>query len=110
MAASRLDPQRTQEDFFLPSLDRALNAFGANVSIVVYFELRKLFGITREEIPQKLDLFVSTIDRLFGAGSVVVARVIRKELEASSGIKDLSKKDLLTALQTAYSEQFRRLS
>jgi hypothetical protein len=87
-----------------------MDAFGSNTSVVVYFELKRLFGISREDIPEKPDLFVATIDELFGRGADVVSRVIRKELEASSGIKDLSKKDLLTVLRTAFHEQLGKMS
>ena len=90
---------------FLEALDRGLDVFGENVHTVVYFELRKTYGISREEIPTKPDLLVATIEKLFGMGSAAVSRAVRKELELSSGIADLSKKDLLTALRTAYREQ-----
>jgi hypothetical protein len=76
----------------------------------VYFELEKLFGISREDIPLKPDLFVTTVDKLFGVGAVTVSRAIRRELETSSGIKDLCKKDLLTALRMAYHEQLEKQS
>ena len=92
---------------FLEALDRGLDVFGANVHIVVYFEMNKMYGISREQIPLKPDLFVATIDKLFGMGSAAVSRAVRKELEATSGIQDLSKNDLLTAMRTAYKEQIR---
>ncbi len=98
-----MDRQSPQE-LFLESLDRALDTFGTSVRVVVYYELRKSHGVKREDVPQKLDLFVQTIEWIFGAGSGsgVIARAILRELEASSGIRDLGKKDLLTALTTAY--------
>jgi hypothetical protein len=89
-------------DSLLASIDRGLSAFGASVPIVVYFELKKSFGISRVEIPQHPELFVKTIENLFGVGVDVVRRAIRKELEASSGIKDLSDVDLATAMRRAY--------
>ena len=92
------------EDLFLSSIDRGLDTFGSNVRLVVYYELKNLFGITRDEIPLRPECFVKTIERLFGVGAKVVSRAIIKELEASSGVKDLSKKDLLTALRTAHHE------
>jgi hypothetical protein len=104
-----LDLQKPR-DFFLESIDRGLNTFGASVPVVVYFELKKSFGISREEIPQHPDMFVKTVENLFGVGVEVVRRAIRKELEASSGIKDLSKQDLLTAMRRAYHKQLEQLT
>jgi len=69
-----------------------------------------LHGISREDIPIKPDLFVSTIDSLFGVGATTVSHAIRKELEISSGIKGLSEKNLLTVLRTAYHELLEKQS
>ena len=96
----RLEPQ----DSFLNAIDRGLDVFGSNVHIVVYFELQKSRRISREEIPLKPQLLVETINEFFGVGAAVVSRSIRKELEITSGIKELTSKDLLTALQTAFHE------
>jgi hypothetical protein len=101
-----LDQYRSPSSF-LDALDRGLDVFGANVHVVVYFELNKMYGISREQIPSKPDLFIATIDKLFGVGAAAVSRAIRKELESATGIQDLSKKDLLTALRSAYKEQLR---
>jgi hypothetical protein len=98
-----LDRKKSQ-DLFLSSIDRGLDAFGPSVRAVVYFELKRLHGILREDIPLKPDSFVATIDQLFGVGATSVSRAISKELEISSGVKGLSEKDLLTALRTAYHE------
>ncbi len=103
-----LDKGRQQQqstEIFLSSIDRGLDAFGSNVHTVVYYELNKWFGISREEIPLKPEMLVSTIDKIFGVGAVAVSRAIQKELEVSYGIKGLSQKDLVTALRTAYHEQ-----
>jgi hypothetical protein len=93
-----LDQKRSQE-IFLSSIDRGLDAFGANVHTVVYFQLRSWFGISREDIPAKPELFVQTIDKLFGVGAGVVALAICTELEKRFGIDRLREKDLLKALR-----------
>jgi hypothetical protein len=100
--------RKEDRDSFLSSIDRGLDSFGENVHVVVYFELKKSFGITREEIPIKPELFVKSVEKFFGVGAFAVSRSIRKELEETSGIKDLKSKDLLTALRLAYHEQLER--
>jgi hypothetical protein len=96
--------QLEPNDSFLNAIDRGLNVFGENVHIVLYFELQKSQGISREEIPLKPQLFVEFVNQFFGVGAAVVSRSIRKELEITSGIKGLTSKDLLTALRTAFHE------
>lgn len=93
-----------QEEAFLNAIDQGLDVFGTNVHTVVYFQLTKWYGMTREEIPQKPQFFVDTVNQFFGVGAAVVSRSIRKELEIASGIKGLTTKDLLTALRTAFHE------
>ena len=111
MAKRNLEEERSPAGaFFLCSIDKGLDAFGANVRIVVYHELERRHGLKREDIPRKPDLFVETIENLFGVGTAAVSRAIRRELEISSGIKDLGGGDLLYALRTAYHEQLRRLA
>ncbi|MDG6997358.1 MAG: hypothetical protein JRN52_15685 [Nitrososphaerota archaeon] len=95
---------------FLSSLDRALDTFGTSVRAVVYYELKKSFGVSREEIPLKPDLFANTIDNLFGVGVATVRHVILRELEASSQIKDLHKKDLVTAMRAAYHKRLEEMT
>ena len=99
---------REGQDFFLAALDRGLNVFGENVHTVVYFELKRSFGITRDEIPAKPDLFLKAVEKVFGVGSVAVFRSILRELEASSGIQGLSRKDPLNAMRIAYHKQLER--
>ena len=69
---------------------------------LVYFELKRLYGVSRDEIPPKPDCLVKTLDKIFGAGAVLVRRDILKELESSSGIKDLSKQEIVSAMRRAY--------
>ena len=96
------EQQQAARDFFLSSLDRALDTYGSAVRTVVYYELKKSFGVAREDIPLKPDILEKTIDKIFGLGGEAVKRVILRELEVSSGIKDLAKQELVTAIRTAY--------
>jgi hypothetical protein len=85
-------------------VDKGLDAFGENVHAVVYYELKNSFGISRQEIPQKPELLVQTIDKIFGVGSAAVSRAIRTELESAFQIRGLRNKDLLSALKIAHRE------
>jgi hypothetical protein len=97
-------------EIFLSSIDRSLDTFGTSVRTVIYFEMKRSFGVTREDIPIKPELFVKTIEKIFGVGSATVERTVLKELEASTGVKDLSRQKLETAIRTAYHHQLEKLS
>ncbi len=96
-------------DLVLSSIDRGLDTFGANVRIVIYYELQKLFGVSREEIPIKPEALTQTIEKIFGLGAQSVSRVILVKLEETTGIKDLSKHDLTQAIRTAYHAQLEKM-
>ena len=91
--------QRRSKEVFLSSIDKGLDAFGGNVHAVVYYQLKGWFGISREDIPAKPDLFVQTIDKLFGVGAAAVSLAICRELQSKFGIDGLGEKDLLTVMR-----------
>ena len=93
----------------LSSIDKGLDTFGSSVRIVVYFELSKLFGIRREEIPVKPEALTHTIEKIFGQGYQSVTRVILTMLEETTGIKGLSDRDLSSAIRTAYHSQLEKM-
>lgn len=93
----------------LASIDGALNPFGDSVRIVVYYELKKMFGVSREEIivkPEKLD---ETLVRIFGTGAQVLRQAIFARLEKDSGIKNLSGNGLASAIRTVYHDKLEKL-
>ena len=98
---------REPREAFLSMLDRALDTFSTSVRVVVYYELEKSFGVKRQDIPEKLDLFVDTVDRLFGVGAVIVKRALMKELIACTVIKDIGAKGLVNAMRVAYHKQLK---
>lgn len=101
---------REPREAFLSILDRALDTFSTSVRAVVYYELEKSFGVKREDVPQKPELFVDTVDRLFGVGAVIVKRALMKELIANTGIKDLGAKGLVNAMRVAYHKQLKEVA
>ena len=101
--------QEPREEF-LSMLDRALDTFSTSVRVVVYYELEKSFGVKREDVPQKPDLFVDTVERLFGVGAVIVKRALMKELIASTGINDIGAKGLVNAMRVAYHKQLKEVA
>jgi hypothetical protein len=93
----------------LSSIDSGLDTFGKNVRIVVYFELNKFFGVSRENIVLKPEALAQTIEKIFGLGAKPVNRVILTKLEETTGIRGLSDHDLTTAIRTAYHSQLEKM-
>ena len=70
----------------LECIERALDSFGQNVRLVLYWKMERELGLRRENIPFKPELFAKSVERMFGPGSRIVERVITREIEKSSGV------------------------
>ena len=101
--------QEPREEF-LSMLDRALDTFSTSERVVDNNELEKTYGVKREDVPQKPDLLVDTVERLFGVGAVIVKRALMKELIASTGINDIGAKGLVNAMRVAYHKQLKEVA
>jgi hypothetical protein len=86
----------------LSAIETALCAYGETVPQVIYFQFEDRFGLKKEEIPRKSDEFVRLLDGFFGGGSSMVKTSILRELERSSGKRDVTKLQLAVALKQVY--------
>lgn len=105
-----MDLEREEaRDNVLASIDSALTVFGDSVRVVVYYELEKFFGVSRNDVLLNPEKFDETINKIFGAGAPVLRQAILRKLQESSKIKNLDRKGLASAIRTAYHEQLERL-
>ena len=72
---------------FLAHLDKSLDEFGPTVKYVVYHKFHLDHGLNRADIPKKPDLFVDTIDRMFGPCANVVKSYIEREMKEVISLK-----------------------
>ena len=56
-------------DILLEAIDEAFCCLGETVKTAIYFHLEKEFGITRQEIPDRLEDFSSSLEKQFGIGA-----------------------------------------
>jgi hypothetical protein len=110
VSASSFDLQLAEPDAkLLGCIDKGLESFGSTFGKVVYWKLDSFGSLTREQIPNRLDDFVSQLIDMFGDGSKSVERAIIRELRKKTTLVDLSSDDLLTALRKARNN-FRAMS
>ncbi len=64
----------------LRAIDEALNSLGESVRQSIYFHLEKEIGVSRNEIPEKLEQFQGGLKEIFGAGAQVLEISIMKNL------------------------------
>ena len=57
------------DEILLEAIDEAFCCLGETVKTAIYFHLEKEFGITRHEIPDRLEDFSSSLEKQFGIGA-----------------------------------------
>jgi len=67
-------------------------AIGKSCRTSIYFYIEKS-SIKRDQIPQRLEDFSSTIQKIFGQGSLVIQRLILRKLCAKLNVNYESVKD-----------------
>ncbi|MGB9741058.1 MAG: hypothetical protein ACP5IM_04185 [Candidatus Bathyarchaeia archaeon] len=77
-----------KEDFdklLMESIDEALTSLGDSVKQSIYFHLEDKFGISKEEIPGRIDDFADGIEKIFGLGAHFIEILIMKKLHEKIG-------------------------
>lgn len=66
----------------LEAIDESLASFGDSVKQVVYHQLEKSYHVRKQDIPSKIDEFVSTVEGIFGFGARLIEMKILLTLYA----------------------------
>lgn len=80
-------------------IDHALDSYGDSVKQVIYWNLEKMYGVTRDAIPENAEKFVLGLEKIFGAGVGIVQRTIINEISAIPGIGKIESDDLAKVLR-----------
>ena len=74
------------------AVDESLSFLGDSAKCSIYFHLETSFGMKREEIPKKPEVFAEKLEELFKEGSCYIKRLILKRLYESAGLELKCKK------------------
>jgi hypothetical protein len=100
-------PKPEFEDLLLDAIDQGLSVLGESSKISIYFHLEKSYGITRQDIPQKIEAFASAMEKLFGPGAKFIVTLVSKGLceKARLNIEDDAIKNLSFAETVALAKK-----
>ena len=73
------------EKLLLESVDEGLSSVGETSKQLIYFHLKQQLNIDRAEIPQKIEVFEETIEKIFGSGADYLELLIMKHLQKKIG-------------------------
>jgi hypothetical protein len=84
----------------LECIDKGLQSYGSSFGRVVYWRLQNTSNLSRDEIPSRLEEFVTEIRKMFGSGVKSIERTIIRELQMRVGhpLQIEKDDDLLCAL------------
>ncbi|MEM3731711.1 MAG: hypothetical protein QW667_07275 [Candidatus Bathyarchaeia archaeon] len=71
---------KTFEKLLVEAIDEALSSLGESAKHAIYFHLQDKFGITKDEIPNRLEEFTEGLEKIFGMGARFIEILIMKGL------------------------------
>jgi hypothetical protein len=92
--------QETRKNFdelFMDAVDEALKVLSESGRQMLFFHLEKSYSIKRHEISQKPEAFAAGLEKIFGAGALVLEKLIIKNLYSQLGLKFEDKRDYTIA-------------
>jgi len=69
------------------AVDESLSFLGESAKYSIYFHLEYSFGLRREEIPKRPEIFAEKLESLLKDGSIYIERLILKRLYESVGLE-----------------------
>jgi hypothetical protein len=88
-----LSKKETFKQILLEAVEEGLLTLGESGREAVYFHLQNLYGVKKEEIPNKLEEFADGLRKIFGLGAAVIEKAIIKSLYGKIGMKHEERKD-----------------
>jgi len=86
-----------QEDLdrsLLEAIDEMLSLLlGEGTKKAIYTYMERYYGLKREEIPQKPDLFMACLERMFGRAGPVIEKMVLKRFYSKLGMNLEERKD-----------------
>ena len=67
--------------------DELKQIFGEAATLIIYNHLKKNYSLKREEIPQKLEVFIRGLNEFLSSGAQVVEKMVLKKVYSSFGFQ-----------------------
>ena len=68
------------KELLLEAVDTALSSLGNSSKQAIYFYLEKNFTVKKQDIPNKIEEFITAIEEIFGHGAKILEIEIMKHL------------------------------
>jgi len=73
-------------EVLLEAIDEVLTSVGNQVKCMIYLQIKSNLGMSREQIPDRIEEFMNILQRIFGVGSRHIELQILKAIHAKTGI------------------------
>jgi len=85
--------RKSFEQLLLEAIEEALSLFGGSVKEVVLFYCSTKHGVSREQLPVKLNSFVKCLEEIFSYASRAIEMQVASRLYAKLGLSFVHRKD-----------------
>ena len=107
--ASRKQTKNQLDATIVEAVDESLGSFGESVKQVVYYQLESSYHVKKQDIPRKIEEFVTAVEGIFGVGARLIEMKILETLYArTTGFayfpvgKDLVFKDYVRSIRSFF--------
>jgi len=80
-------------EVLLEAVDEGLLILGESGRKAIYFHLQNSHSLKREDIPEKLEIFMNGLRKIFGLGAQAIERSIVRCLYSKLGLEFIERKD-----------------
>ncbi len=96
------DVDNAPQELIVSCIDKGLSVLGESGRRALYFHIESKFGVTKDDIPEKPQEFVSALRTLFGEGATILEVAIAREIR--SNIFRLSDRGLIEVAEEAVNQ------
>ncbi|MFQ6074060.1 MAG: hypothetical protein ACE5KC_02460 [Candidatus Bathyarchaeia archaeon] len=81
------EAEKNFDKLFMEAVDESLTVLPKSGREMLFFHLERGFSIERNNIPKKPEIFIAALEQIFGAGALVLQKLIVKNLYSKLGLE-----------------------
>lgn len=85
------------EKLLMEAVDESLTVLPKSGREMLFFHLERSFSLKKHDIPKKPEIFATALEQIFGAGALILEKLIVKNLYSKLGLEYKDRRDLTFA-------------
>ncbi|MCL5877088.1 MAG: hypothetical protein M1540_04675 [Candidatus Bathyarchaeota archaeon] len=82
----KFEEKKSFNGLFIESVDEVLTAIGNSIKIVLYLQLKNSYGISKDQIPDRVEDFMNALQSTLGVGARHIELQVIRQIQSKTGI------------------------